>query len=131
MPSTYSEDFRRSIVRFVECGHSRRETARVYGTSASFVINLMRRYKSTGLISAFARGGVRHAKLTPYRDEIISWLEARPDMTLEEIAARLADRHDVSASTSGLSDMLRKAGYTYKKIAVGQRGHTRKTPPKA
>lgn len=129
MPSTYSEDFRRSIIRFVDRGHSRREAARVFETSASFVINLVRQYRRTGEMSARPRGGARHAKLTPYRDEIISWLEDRSDMTLEEMAARLEQDYGVSASTSGLSDMLCKAGYTYKKISAGKRGYARKTSP--
>jgi len=125
MPSTYSEDFRRSVVRFVGRGHSCHEAARVFETSASFVINLIRQYRRTGDISARQRGGVRHAKLTPYLEEITGWLKDRPDMTLQEMAARLERDHGVSASTSGLSDMLRKAGYTYKKIAVGKRGYAR------
>ena len=129
MPSTYSEDLRRSVISFVERGHSRREAARVFETSASFVINLMRHYRLTGEISARPRGGARHTKLTVHRDEIIAWIEERPDMTLEEIALRLHETHEVSASTSGLSDMLRKAGYTYKKIAAGKRGYAHQAPP--
>lgn len=131
MPSTYSDDFRRSVIAFVQKGHARREAARVFGTSASFVIKLMDRYEQTGRVSGLPRGGARHAKLTPYLDEIISWIEERPDITLQEMARQLEARYDLSASTSGLSDMLRKAGYTYKKIATGKRSYASKASPQA
>lgn len=127
MPTAYSDDFRSSIIDFVGRGGSCREAARVFGTSASFVINMVRRHKLNGRVSALPRGGARHAKLTPHLDEIISWIDITPDITLHEMAAKLEERHGLSASTSGLSDMLRKAGYTYKKIATGQRGYARQT----
>lgn len=48
MLGTYSTDLRRRTVRYVEAGHSRRETVRVLDVSASFVIILLRRYTATG-----------------------------------------------------------------------------------
>ena len=60
MPQTYSVDLRRRIVAFVERGHSRREAARVFDVSPSFVIILMRRYKASGALMGRPRGGARH-----------------------------------------------------------------------
>ena len=97
----------------------------MFGTSRSFVINLMRRYRETGALGPRPSGGARHSKLIDFQDEIIGWVEERPDITLQEMAERLMDTHGVTASTSGLSDLLRRVGYTYKKIAAGQRGYTR------
>lgn len=51
------------------------------------------------------------------------------DMRLQDqLCTKLAEDHGVSASISGLSDMLRKSGYTYKKITLGKRSHARQAP---
>lgn len=57
MPKTYCVDLRRRVIWFVEKGHSRREAARIFDLSPSFVMILMRRYKATGDLSGQPRGG--------------------------------------------------------------------------
>ena len=125
MSVAYSMDFRRAVAVHVGRGSSCSETARVFGTSRSFVIKLMRHVRETGELAPRPRGGARHTKLVDYRDEIIGWIHDRPDITLQQMAERLLETHGVTASSSGLSDLLRRAGYTYKKIAAGQRGYAR------
>lgn len=130
MPSTYSDDLCRSIVGFVLQGPSRRKAARVFGVSASFVIELMRWHRE-GLPYSQARGGARHIKLVPYLNDLVGWIEAAPDITLSEMAERLFASHGVSASEGGLSKLLRRSGYTYKKIPAGERSHAWQTSPAA
>jgi transposase len=122
MPKTYSVDLRRRIVSFVEKGHSRREAARVFDVSPSFVIILMRRYRSTGGLEGTPRGGARHDRLSRHLDRLVSWIEAEPGLTLEEMSERLRVRHGVRSTQSGLSKLLRRSGFTYKKIHAGERG---------
>ena len=131
MAVSYSLDFRRAVAAHVDKGSSCSGAAEVFGTSRSFVINLMRRYRETGDLGPRPRGGARHAKLVDHRDAIIGWIEAQPSLTLQQMADRLMGTHGVTASTSGLSDMLRKAGYTYKKIHTGERGRAWSPPRKA
>ena len=131
MSVSYSLDFRRAVLAHVERGFSCSGTAAVFGTSRSFVINLMRRYRETGELAPRPRGGAHHTKLADHRDEIIGWIKAQPSITLQQMADRLMETHAMTASTSGLSDMLRKAGYTYKKIHVGKRGRARSASAKA
>jgi len=116
MSSAYSMDFRRAVAAHVDRGSSCSQTARVFGTSRSFVIKLMRHVRETGDLAPRPRGGARHSKLVAFQDEIIGWIEARPDITLQQMAERLMDIHGVTASTSGLSDMPRRAGFTYKNV---------------
>lgn len=125
MPAAYSMDFRRAVAAHVAKGGSCSSTAAIFGTSRSFVINLMRRYRQTGELTPRPCGGARHHKLIDFQDEIIGWVETQPDITLRKIADRLLSKHQLTASTSGLSDLLRRAGYTYKKITLGQRGYAR------
>ncbi len=131
MPKTYSVDLRRRVIRFVERGHSRRAAARVFDLSPSFVIILMRRYKKTGDLSGQPRGGSRHDRLSRHLDTLISWIEAQPSMTLAEMSERLEAEYGVSSTTGGLSKLLRRSGYTYKKIHAGQRGRARAPSAKA
>ena len=63
-------------------GAARWEAVRVFGASASFVINLIRSHERAGRVSALPHGDARHAKLTPHLDELISWIEETPDITL-------------------------------------------------
>lgn len=125
MSAAYSLDFRRAVAAHVGKGFSCSHTAGVFGTSRSFVINLMLRYRETGDLGPRPRGGARHTKLVDMRNEIIGWIEGRPDITLSQMADRLMKEHGVTASTSGLSDLLRRAGYTYKKVSARQRGYAR------
>ena len=129
MPKAYSEDFRLSVVRFVERGHSCRHAATVFGVSPSFVIILMRRYRLTNSVKAKAQGGARRDGLSRHLAKLVAWLDADPSMTLAEMVDRLASRHSVSATQSGLSKLLRRSGYTYKKIHVGKRGCAWQAPP--
>lgn len=46
MGKTYSSDFRECVVVQVKAGHSRREVARRFGVSPSFVIKLMARLEN-------------------------------------------------------------------------------------
>jgi transposase len=131
MSVSYSLDFRKAVAAHVSKGVSCSRAAEVFGTSRSFVINLMRHYRETGELGPRPRGGARHTKLVDHRDEIIGWIEAQASITLQQMAERLMAEHGVTASTSGLSDMLRRAGYTYKKIHAGQRGRAWSPPRKA
>ncbi len=97
MPSTYSDDFRRAVIGYVKQGHSCHEAARIFATSPSFVIRLMQQYRQTGRISGLPRSGAHHAKLTPFLDEIMGWIEGRPDITLREMALRLLEMHELTA----------------------------------
>ena len=131
MPQTYSVDLRRRIVAFVERGHSRREAARVFDVSPSFVIILMRRYKATGVLTGTPRGGARHDHLSRHLGTLAKWIETHPSLTLSEMCTRLKQEHATDGTTSGLSKLLRRSGYTYKKIHAGERGGAWQTPKAA
>lgn len=124
MPVSYSMDFRRAVLAHVESGVSCSQASRVFGTSRSFVINLMRRYRETGELSPRLCGGANNTKLMDVQADVIGWVHDQPSITLQEIAMRLLEHHDLKASSSGLSDMLRRSGFTYKKIHAGGRGRS-------
>ena len=73
------------------------------------------RYRETGELGTRAWGGARHSELIAFQGEMIGWITEQPDLTLAQMAERLMREHGVKASSSGLSSLLRRAGYTYKK----------------
>ena len=110
MPKTYSVDLRRRIVAFVERGHSRREAARVFDVSPSFVITLMRRYKASGALMGRPRGGARHHSLSRHLETLANWIKAEPGLPLSEMSERLKRHYATRSTTSGLSKLLRRSG---------------------
>lgn len=121
MPHPLSNDLRERVVKFVESGHSRHEAARRFGTSVSFVVNLMKRYRETGRVDPKPRGGFRHGKLGPYRTFILRQVEARDDISMPELAALLRKAKGVEAAPATLSRFLIASGLSFKKNAQGIR----------
>ena len=120
MSKTYSSDLRERVVGQVNAGHSRREVARRFGVSPSFVVKLMQLFTDTGSINAAKRGRpFGHGKLAGVTDALVARVEALPDTTLAELATWLAATFNVHVHLFSVSRTLRKVGFTYKKIPAG------------
>lgn len=131
MPRAYSMDLRERVVGFVEKGHSCRAAARHFGVSVTFAIVLVRRYRVTKALAARPSGGARRDGLSRHLQMLVDWIKAEPGITLAEISGRLLSDHGVTSTQSGLSKLLRRSGYTYKKIHAGQRGRAWAAPAAA
>ena len=129
MGKSYSSDLRDRVVAFVEAGGSRRGAARRFGVSDSFAVKLLLRSKRFGS-SLPARQGrpPGKGKLAPHRIFLVGLVNERGDITMPELAARLAAERGVKALPSSLSRFLLKAGFTYKKSADGIGMRTRAHP---
>lgn len=121
MPHPLSNDLRIRVVKFVTAGHSCHEAARHFGTSVSFVVNLMKRHRETGRVDAKPRGGFRHGKLGPHRVFILRQVEARHDISMPELAVLLRKARGVEAAPATLSRFLIAAGLSFKKNVAGIR----------
>lgn len=120
-----SEDLRDRIVRFIEAGGSRREAARRFGVSPSSAIRFADQWRRTRSVRAKPQGGDRRRKLARHRDEIIARVEAKPDITMPELAASLEESFGLHVAPASLSRFLCRHGFTYKKNAAGIRERTR------
>ena len=76
MPHPLSIDLRERVVGFVEVGHSRHAAAAHFQVSVSFVVNLMKAYRTTGSLAPKPMGGRRHAKLDTHRAFLLARLAA-------------------------------------------------------
>ena len=58
-------------------------------------------------------------------DYLVGAVEATPDITMSELAARLLAERGVAAAEASISRLLCRAGFTYKKTADGVGMRTR------
>jgi transposase len=90
MPKPYSLDLRERVVGFVEEGHSRHAASAHFKVSVSFVVNLVKEFRTRGSFEPKPSGGRRHAKLEPHREFLVAQVTAKVDITMPELAAALA-----------------------------------------
>jgi len=131
MPHPLSNDLRERVVAFVEAGHSRHAAASRFRVSVSFVVNLVKKYRTTGSFSPRPTGGRRHAKIDAHRGFLLGRVAAKSDITMPELAADLAAATGTRADPSSLSRWLIRNGYRFKKNPAGQRTRTARHPPGA
>jgi transposase len=87
---------------------------------------LAQRQAQTGSLAPARQGRpVGGGKLSACREIVIAWVEADGDVTMPELAERLAAEHGVTAHPATLSRLLRAAGFTFKKNTSGQRNRSR------
>ncbi|MBO1907597.1 transposase [Microvirga sp. 3-52] len=99
MGHCYSLDLRVRVADFVEAGHSCRAAAQHFDVSESFAIKLVRRTRDTGSPAPARQGRPPGGgKLVSYESFLIETVEARPAITMPELAARLLAEHGIAAA---------------------------------
>jgi transposase len=111
MARPYSQDLRIRLVRYVEGGMSARAAAKVFGVSESAAIKWMQRWRGQGSVAPDPVRGHRRQLLESHANWLLEVIEAKTDLTLEEIRTLLKkrgvrvslwtvwsfyDRHDIS-----------------------------------
>ncbi len=126
MGKPYSSDLRSRVQNHVAAGNSRRDAAARFGVSPSFAVKLDQRVQATGSTAPARQGRPPGSgALAAFRDYLVERVEARPDITLRELAEALEAEHGHRAHQSSISRLLKAAGFSYKKIADGQRAWAR------
>jgi transposase len=97
----YSIDLRERIVAAVENDElSQAEAAEQYEVSVSFIEKLLHRWRTTQDLSARrGRPGPKRV-LAPYGDWLRALVREQPDLTLDEIAERVWQAHQVRVNHS-------------------------------
>jgi transposase len=128
----YSRDLRERVAEAVSDGMSRRAAARRFGVSDRTSIRWADRAAKEGAPNLRRQGRPRgKGPLSDHLNFLIAAAEAKPDMTLEELAALLLSVHGVRAHSASISRLLCRAGFTYKKTADGPRMRARRRRPAA
>lgn len=119
MAKSLSLDIRERVVWLVGEGLSCREAARQLRISAASAVRIVQRHKQRGSVAPCTRGRPRGGgKFDPVAAFLRAEIEARPDMTMPELAERLWEIHGLHAAPAELSRFLKhRLGLTYKKIS--------------
>lgn len=91
MGKPYSSDLLERVRSHIESGHSCRDAARHFGIAPSTAVRLAQRVAATGSILGKRQGRPPgDGKLAPHMERLIAWVEAEPDITMPELASKLA-----------------------------------------
>jgi transposase len=113
MGRALSHDLRERVLQASKGGISARKCAQRFGVAASTAIRWIdRAAKGETEPRKPAR---RASRLDGHEAFIDAMIEDRKDITLDEMALRLADERDLKIGRSALSAWLRSRGWTFKK----------------
>jgi len=124
MPKPYTRDLRERVVRAVEAGASCHEAAAAFEVSVSSAIRWVARFRQTGSVAAKPMGG-KLSPLDAHKDWLLELIAVEPDLTLEEIRARLRVR-GIGASTSMVWRFFARHDITFKKKPARVRARSRR-----
>ncbi len=115
MTAPLSNDLRLRVVLAIENGLSRRAAAVKFDVSVASAVRWHRRYKRTGSVEPDAVGGDRHShRVEAHAARVLGWIDAQRDLTLVEIADRLAEEGHVFAPAT-IWRLLDRHNYTVNK----------------
>ena len=108
MGKPYSLDLRERICAYVAKGNSARSAGRLFGVSAATAVRFAAEHRDHGMAAPKSQGrpAGRFGKLAPHRDFLLEIVRAEPDITLNELAAALAQSHGVKVQLSSLHRAL-------------------------
>lgn len=122
MAKTLSEDLRSRLVGAVEAGMSRRAAAARFGVGVATAIRWVRAFRETGATAAKPKGGDRRShRIEAFRDVILGAIDAQVDITLDELAERLAREHGARFAPSTVWRFLDRHAMTVKKNGARHR----------
>lgn len=116
MGRSYSQDLRVRVTTAVSEGLSRSAAARRFSVSESSAIRWAARAAREGSPAARKQGRpLGKGPLVQHLDFLIATVEAKPDLTMPELADVLMAERGVGAHPASLSRLLCRAGFSYKK----------------
>lgn len=132
MAKALSIDLRERVLKAVDGGLSCRQAADRFEVSASSAIRWRDRRRKEGDCGPKALGGDRRSgRIEAYAALILSLIDEKPDMTLAELQARLAEKR-IGAGIGTLWRFFKRRGITRKKdgacCRAGPAGYPKAAP---
>lgn len=106
MPASYSQDFRKKVIGYVNRGNSCQSASIKFEIASNTVRNWYKRYKSEGNYLSRKVGG-KKGRIS--EQEVASYVQDNPNFILSEMGKTFG------MSAVGALYWLRKLGYSYKK----------------
>ena len=115
MGKPYSMDLRERVIMAVEGGMSTRQAASRFCIGIATAGAWARLKRSTGAVRAAKQGKPKGSVLDAHADFIFALIDEVPDITLEEIAERLAQARAVKVVSTAVWKFLDRRDITHKK----------------
>lgn len=116
MAKTYGEDLRGRVIAAVAGGMSRRAAAARFEVGVSTAILWVRALFEEGRRTAKPKGGDTHShRIEAHAHAVLGAVAAKPDVTLAELAAMLAQEHGASFAPSTVHRFCVRHRLTLKK----------------
>ena len=128
MAKPYSDDLRRRAIETILDGATIPEAAEKCRISISSMVRFLKLHRETGSVSPAKFGGYKDFALAEHEDLVRQLVADQPDITLEELAARLAKKK-VDVGKSSVSRFLHHLKLTFKKKVCGRRSRIARTSP--
>ena len=128
MARAYSDDLRRRILQaYQQEEGSEARLAQRFRVSLSYVKKIRRQLRRTGQMERAPHHPGRKPKFTePVRQQLRSWLEQQPDLTLAELREQVHRQVGLAVSLPSLWTVLRKIGMRLKKSHSTRKSGTQK-----
>jgi transposase len=113
---SYSQDLRTRVIATIRTGqHTQAEIAELYGLAQATVENWWRRWRATGSSAALPHAGGNPRALRTCEAVIRAEVRKQPDLSLEELCARVKEQTGVGASPSMMCRELQRLKLSRKK----------------
>lgn len=119
MGKPYPLELRHRVVAHVEAGHTHHSAAVRFAVSVKFVNDMVRLKRETGSLAPKRQGNPGIGKLTPHEEWVRAQVDAKGEITLDEMAARLLSERGVSVAPSSVWRLFQRLGLTHKKRPSG------------
>jgi transposase len=121
----YSNDLRVRVIQVVEGGGAARAAARQFFIGGSTAIRWAKRWRETGSYEARSNKGQSRSPLKKQEEWLLELVGREPDLTLEEIQARLLEVQGQKAGIGSVWRFFHRHGISFKKKrARGRAGST-------
>jgi transposase len=115
MGKPYSMDLRERVIAAVEGGMSTHQAAARFSIGVATAGAWARLKRATGDVTPALQGKPKGSVLDAHADFIFSLIDATPDITLEEIAERLAVERGLRVVSTAVWKFLDRRDMTHKK----------------
>ena len=115
MARSLGTDLRRRVIEAIEGGMSTRAAARRFSIGESTAGAWYRRFRATGSVEPDRQGKPGGSVLDAHEAFILGLIDETTDITLAEMAERLASERSVTVDPSTIWYFLRRRRMTYKK----------------
>lgn len=115
MGKPYSMDLRERVVAAIEEGMSTRQASTRFSIGIATAGSWARLKRATGTVAPAKQGKPKGSVLDPHAEFIFGLIAETPDITLEEMAERLASERAVKVVWTAVWKFLNRRKMTHKK----------------